>query len=213
MILINGILPMCQRLRVRQPQPRLRVRVPRVLPVLLVLQQQPVRQQLPVQLQHYKEEIMKILLNPKKGAPIKNIWYKDVQYFKKDDNNVFQPGMIMKFDDDIADFLLNLYRFLNEMSAREAKEYIARSKKKYRCDAKGCDFASDQAIALSGHKRKHDAEKSADELNLPMVAGQKQEEKPKASMAEKIESDNIQSGLTEGEGLRKEYVGPRVMHR
>lgn len=111
---------------------------------------------------------MKIIYNPKDGAPITQWVFKgerkDPHYpdgFELQDKKI--ANGLMQYTDEEAFEILETYQFLQEISAVEAKKIVERpSPAEFKCDFPNCDFSSTAKIGLEGHKRKHIAENLID---------------------------------------------------
>lgn len=144
---------------------------------------------------------MKILLNPDNGAEIKNVYLDSVKYFDAIKGETFKPGTLVKLDAEVADFVISLYGFLQELTKIEAKEYLDDKKNaKFICDECGVKFGVEKP--LLEHKETHVKEaKLDDELGIPVIKaglGVKDE-----LTQETIDSDLAKDGIT-GVGLEEE---------
>lgn len=155
---------------------------------------------------------MKIILNPKEGATIKDIWFEKVFYLDSKEHDLFEPGSIMKFDDPLAEYLLTTFGFLQEIQPGEVDNYMKQiGEKKFKCAVEGCEFGSDTHIAFIGHQRVHKKAKDSviKEMDIPVVAGKpiagKANNDPELDMQKSIDSDADRAGLT-GAGLQREYL-------
>lgn len=155
---------------------------------------------------------MKILHNPSTGAPIQDVWYKNVKYLDAERNETFRPGMILSFEDDnVADFIRELYEFVLEIDPVEAKKYLENQAKGLKCDK--CEFRTDTAIALSGHKRSHEPVEKIENLGIPMVKkNQGTIESSQKNIQDQIDREGQKDGL-EGEGLINESFKSNVVMR
>ena len=149
----------------------------------------------------------KILFNPDNGATISDVTYEGTRYFVE---RFWEPGSPYKFEDDAtADFFLNTFQFLEEITVDRAKGLLAAPELK--CSK--CKFTTRNQKTLTTHEKKHLAEAQLDELGIPVVR-QTQAQK----VAGEIVKDDLQQeieksennfrdgypGLEEGEGLRHE---------
>ncbi len=103
---------------------------------------------------------MKIIHNPKDGAPIKDFIFKgDLLETHFPDGYTTPQGVIanglMQYEDSIADILLETFGFLEEIDAASAQKIIERPQEEFKCDFPGCDFVSAKKIGLLGHQRGH----------------------------------------------------------
>ena len=149
---------------------------------------------------------MRIIFNPENGGVISNIWLDSVKYFPQ--GQELKPGDVVKVEDKLADFLMELYGFLQEMTKEEAVKYLeGRKAKKFKCDK--CGFATDTEIALLGHNRHHEKEARLDDaLGIPVIKGTGKVEEVDTQSA--IEAENKRNGLDVGEGLVKLNMTPKV---
>lgn len=148
---------------------------------------------------------MKILFNPENGAPIQDIWLNQVQYFVEKQNQVFKPGDIVKVDESVAEFILETYGFVKEISKEKAKEILEFQKNAiFKCDSEGCKRAFETAEQLRGHNMSHaKAAKLDDELGIPVIGGvaaQTAAEKGEFDSQKEIDQQASAAGLI-GEGL------------
>jgi hypothetical protein len=104
---------------------------------------------------------MKIVYNPKDGAPISSFISQGVMLethypdgYEKPDGTIAK-GMA-QYNDFVADEILETYTFLSELTPEKAKELLARpDDPRFKCDFPNCDFASTAKIAVAGHKKTH----------------------------------------------------------
>lgn len=147
----------------------------------------------------------KILHNPENGAEIKNISHEGTQYFTTKEGYEFKVGDIVKIEDEkAADFILETYGFLKEVTPEEAKNIKERKENNaFKCDK--CDFSTDLEKKLTGHKLHHAKEEKIDrELGIRVVTGKKKEtKKGEVDTQSQIEQEALRDGLI-GEGLTKE---------
>lgn len=146
----------------------------------------------------------KIILNPEDGAEIKNFVFQNEHYMDAKEGQSFLPGMVVRVNDDLADFMIETWGFLRELSPEEAKEYME-SKDDIKCER--CDFHTKFKIAFDSHKRKHEREANLDDLGIPVI-GPKTEVRTVESSEErraKYEAENRSQGL-EGPGLQDDQV-------
>lgn len=128
---------------------------------------------------------MKIIYNPQDGAPISNFIFNnvlvDTHYPDRYEmpNGKLANGLV-QYDDFTGEEILETYQFLKELSAEQAKEILERPEDpRYKCGFKDCDFATDTAVALSGHKKKHAKEIEAakdpvvDPSLIPVAGGKR----------------------------------------
>lgn len=128
---------------------------------------------------------MKIVYNPKDGAPIVDFiaegkrlkpHYPD-GYVQETVKGTVKANGLMQYPDSIADEILDRYGFLEELTVDQAKQILTRPPEpEFECDAPGCDFKTTHKVALAGHKKKHakDAEDTTpvvDELEIPVATG------------------------------------------
>ena len=153
---------------------------------------------------------MKILLNPDNGAEIKDLYLESVKYFDSSKNETFMPGTLVKLDDNVADFVVSIYDFVQEITKEAAVAHLEKTKNnKFKCDQ--CDFRTSAEIALMGHKRHHEKEaKLDDELGIPVIKGVKSDNQIFADTQAQIEAENAKDGLDVGEGLKVENRIPKV---
>lgn len=143
----------------------------------------------------------KILLNPDTGAPINDVVYNGTAYFSGRES--FRIGTLFKFEDDkTADFFMKTFEFLQELSTDDAKKFMSFTKLK--CST--CGFETRIKSELEQHAKEHAKDKELDELGIPVVKKQESErarfeESINTDIQKSIDSDAIQDGLTEGEGL------------
>ncbi len=142
---------------------------------------------------------MKILLNPKDGAIIKDFSYQWNKYFTTGEE--FTPGKIIKMEDDVADAVVSTFGFVQVVTENEAKKELDnKNKEEFRCEK--CDFKTTNKGALTGHERSHIDSETLD--SIPTV---KKKEVLKAddtkTTEEKWEQEDKAAGL-EGEGLVNE---------
>lgn len=152
---------------------------------------------------------MKIIKNPENGGVISNIWLDSVKYFPV--GQEFKPGDIVKVEDKLGTFLVELYRFLEELTKEQAVKYLESKKdKKFKCDK--CDFTADLEIALMGHVKKHEKEARLDDaLGIPVIKGEGKEiALEKTNTQDAIEAENKRNGLDVGEGLVELNMTPKV---
>jgi hypothetical protein len=106
---------------------------------------------------------MKIIYNPKDGAPIvgfifdgKQIasHYPDRYEYQTRDGRKISNGL-MQYSDIVAEEALERFGFLQEFSEQQAKDLLARPDKQYECEEKGCDFVTGTKVALIGHSKSH----------------------------------------------------------
>jgi hypothetical protein len=151
----------------------------------------------------------KIIFNPDTGAPISDVTFEKTRYFSE---KFWEPGSPYKFEDDkTAQFFLDTFQFLEEISIDKAKDML--NKPEIKC-AK-CEFATRNQKTLTTHEKKHVAEAQLDELGIPVVRQTNQQkiasEIIKDDLQQEIEKseDNFRdgySGLDQGEGLTHERV-------
>jgi len=144
----------------------------------------------------------KILFNPENGSEIKNFVFKNEHFMDAKEGQAFMPGMVVSVDDDLADFMVDTWGFLQVLTVDQAKEYLD-SKEAFQCDK--CEFHTKVRIGFEGHKRKHLNETKLDELGIPMITKRnKVEEKDAATIQELRRKDwdkqDRDAGL-EGPGL------------
>jgi hypothetical protein len=122
------------------------------------------------------------------------------------EGQAFVPGMVLKVDDPLADYMLETWGFLTEMSVDEAKKYLD-SKEEYKCEK--CEFKTKVRVALEGHKRKHLKESQIDDLGIPTLQMKKEIEKEhnlsEKDRQAKWDEQDKKLGLI-GEGLTEDHV-------
>lgn len=131
---------------------------------------------------------MKILYNPPTGAKIERFVFEGTLL------PPFLPGELMQYDDPTADELLTIYGFLMVKTPEAAKKIMEDKNKKYQCDI--CDFASDEEIALEGHKRSHVKKGELDQEaveGIPVAQGKR--------ILDSSEVKRVQAALERGEDL------------
>lgn len=152
---------------------------------------------------------MKILLNPKDGAVIKNVNIEGVVYFDEKEGKEWKVDSLLKIESDkVAYHLLSLYGFLLEHTPAEAKRYMEnKGKESFKCDFEGCNFETKTKIALLGHQRTHQIE-----IDLPVI-GEIAEKKVLSDeeTGKQIEKEAKSAGLI-GEGLVEEVRSPKIFH-
>lgn len=151
----------------------------------------------------------KIILNPDLGASISNVTYEGVAYFA--DKN-FEPGSVFKFEDErTADFFLDTFRFLTEISVEEAKKILGTPALK--CEQ--CDYTTRNKGSLTAHLKKHAAEAELDEIGIPVVRQTNKQRDVATTINNDVQKEIDEEGkqfrdgypgLTEGEGLTTEQV-------
>jgi|SRR3990167_5699730 len=120
---------------------------------------------------------MKVVYNPKDGAPIKNFIHEKIKldphypdgYEYRDNNGKAQisNGLMQYLDDQAREILLN-YQFLEELSSEKVKSILDRpAVAPIKCDFPGCTFSTHTKVALFGHKRTH--AKELGQANQPVV--------------------------------------------
>ena len=146
---------------------------------------------------------MKILFNPINGAPISDLWIKDIYYLDSKKQEVFKPGQVLRFDDDAGEVLLELYGFLEELSIEEARLRLDSLKKnpikEFACDFEGCDFSTDTKVAVFGHKRTHKIVKTEDDLGIPEMKGTEKETVRTEAYMDRFTQEDKRSGLDKGQ--------------
>lgn len=125
---------------------------------------------------------MKILYNPPvpNGAPIGR-GYNDF-IFNGSIIDSLLPGEIKQYEDAEADEILDVFTFIQEVTAEQAQKLMEKPREKeLKCDQ--CDFSTDTKIALISHKKKHEKEaKIAEETaGIPKASSEKLEEAPDGS--------------------------------
>lgn len=143
---------------------------------------------------------MKILLNPSEGAPVSDVQVAGQILFK---DKPFETESVVKIEDDkVADTILSLFEFLQEVSAETAKNFIEKKKAaKFKCDK--CDYASDDEKKLQGHSLHHAKEAKIDaELGIPVIGISAREElspDEKAKKADEFEKQDLaRAGISGG---------------
>lgn len=143
---------------------------------------------------------MIILYNPEDGADIKDVWFQGTKYFNSENGEAFKPGMVLQLDDVVADFMHNTFGFLQEIDFAEAKKYMERVGKDYPCEE--CKFVTRSESAFVAHKQKHEIDKRASELGIPVIKrGVSGIQTPKKDSQENIDQEATAAGLDQGEGL------------
>lgn len=116
---------------------------------------------------------MKIIYNPKDGAPIRSFVFEKQEISPHyPDGFELEGGKLAKglvqYNDRIANALLETYGFLEEVSPEKAKEILNKPpEEQYECDFPGCEFKTATKIALAGHKRSHAKDEA--KLNEPVI--------------------------------------------
>lgn len=161
---------------------------------------------------------MKVIYNPKDGAPITQFIYKGLQLDSHfPDGFAFEDGTFSKglkqYEDDVAKELIETYAFLEEKSPEEAQKMMEEPEdKEFKCDFPNCGFSSKAAIGLAGHKRSHknDLQKPAVDPSLIPVAGGRRLLTPEEQKAENNKGSDIENGPDKdgvnwyGEGVKAE---------
>lgn len=157
---------------------------------------------------------MKIIYNPKDGAPVRGFVYKGIEIdphypdgYHYQDNSV--ANGLMQYEDEIAESLLETFEFLQVISQEEAQKILERPKNpEIKCDEPGCDFTTMHKVALAGHKKKHDSEKAViqgvpvvDPKLIPVAGGKKIQ-----SLAEKKKMMDNRVGTDIPNGTDKDGV-------
>lgn len=139
-----------------------------------------------------------IILNPENGTEIKKVYKDSVLYFEEG----FKPDSIVKVDDEVGRFVLDLYGFLRELTKEGAIQYLNDKKNlKFKCPDCGIRFGAEKAFLE--HKETHVLEqKLDDELGIPVIIGKGVKEE-KEDTQKNIDSDLEKDGIT-GEGIRYE---------
>ncbi len=150
----------------------------------------------------------KLLHNPEKGSEIKNFVFKNEHYMDAKEGQAFAPGMVVNIEsDELAEFMLSTWGFLEEISYDKAKKYLE-SKEEFPCDK--CEFKTKYRIAFEGHKKKHFSEAQVDELGIPKITkSQVEKEIDDKELSNKRlkawDAQDNQAGLI-GEGLTEDHV-------
>lgn len=137
-----------------------------------------------------------IILNPESGAPIKNVQVLGQILFK---DKPFEVDSLRKIEKDaIANDLLKLFGFLIVLTVDEAKTYVDnKAKRKFKCEK--CSFATEEAIALAGHSKKHEKEEKIDkELGIEVIAEQE---------VEQVSNEELEKRRAEAEKRHLENMG------
>lgn len=117
----------------------------------------------------------KIILNPEKGAPIRNVQIQGQILFK---DTPFEIDTMIKVENDkSADDLLRLYGFLEVLKDKqEVKAYMSSKKARaFKCEQ--CPSAFSEKVALEDHKKKHLSDGKMDnELGIEVIADIPKEE-------------------------------------
>lgn len=120
---------------------------------------------------------MKIVYNPKDGAPITAFIFegKRIRPHFPDGyayNTPTGPGKsngLLQYTDSVAQEALERYGFLRELTLDEAKAIIDRpADPEFKCEQPDCDFATTHKVALIGHSKSH-AKGSQSEIIKPLV--------------------------------------------
>jgi hypothetical protein len=154
---------------------------------------------------------MKIILNPKtfqndslkqvvNNASIKDVWFNNQKYFEEP----LVPGKMVKVDDELGEFLVGLYGFLEILTSDEAKDYLTK-KPTFLCKECGVEFGIEKPYLE--HLESHEKEKLDDGLGIPVITSTSKEE-VKVDTQKLIEQDNLKDGLDIGEGLVDESFRP-----
>lgn len=148
----------------------------------------------------------KILFNPENGAEIKNFVFKNEHFMDAKEGQSFVTGMVVNVDDELAEFMLDTWGFLQELSVDEAKEYLD-GKEAYKCEK--CEFTTKVRIGFEGHKRKHLKDAQIDGLGILTVTRKNDSaNNPNAtqeSRQKKWDEEDKERGLI-GEGLTEDHV-------
>lgn len=115
---------------------------------------------------------MKIVYNPKDGAPISRFIFKGVML------DLHPVGELKQYDDLTADALIENYEFLEIVTPDQAKDILSKPKPaQYKCQY--CEKEFTEKIALTGHMRSHkdeirkDGDPQVDESLIPVANGKK----------------------------------------
>lgn len=130
---------------------------------------------------------MRIVYNPKDGAPISNFIFdgKRLQphfpdgFEAQTSKGPIKSNGLMQYTDTIAEEILERYGFLQELSLTDAEAIVNRpAEPEFKCDFPGCDFATTLKVALSGHSKKHakeaaeDVKPAFDPAKIPVASGE-----------------------------------------
>lgn len=122
---------------------------------------------------------MKIVYNPKDGAPITSFIYNgtliDPHYPDGFETKDGVSNGLFQYEDDVADAILETYLFLETKTPTEAESIANRPQKsEYTCEYPGCEFSTNTKVALIGHKRKHgSSDPVLPESIIPVAKGKK----------------------------------------
>jgi hypothetical protein len=122
---------------------------------------------------------MKIVYNPKDGAPITAFIHNgvliDPHYPDGFENKEGISNGLVQYQDDVAEGILETYLFLKPLTNSEAQAIIARPEKdQYNCEFPECDFSTNTKVALIGHSRKHaNTDPEVPESVIPVAKGKK----------------------------------------
>lgn len=155
---------------------------------------------------------MKFILNPVNGAPIRDVVdFHGRPWFVSKNNEVFEPGQILQFEDDIASFLKQTFGFLEEIEETNLPKVVeAIADKQFVCEEEGCVFATNTKVAFIGHQRSHKQTKemSVRGTDIPVATPSTKDEyekKTEVDRQKQIDSEGAKDGLY-GEGLVEERI-------
>lgn len=150
---------------------------------------------------------MKLLFNPRDGAPIRDVWYKFSKYFAEP----FVPGKVVQVDNGLADFVLETFGFVQEVTASEAKRIMALGAEVFKCEKCGKEVST--KLALAGHSRTHESEEGLEGIQtIKIVTVETVGEEKKHDPFAAGEAEDKAAGL-EGEGLVNEAPKRAVIMR
>lgn len=162
---------------------------------------------------------MVIVYNPKKGAPIKGFicekesWAPHYPDGYETPDGKISNGLI-QYSDSVAKEILDRYAFLEQITPAAAAELIARPKAEFSCDFPNCEFKTHTKVALSGHNRKHAADRKIlenpifDESAIPIAASKRvlslAEQKKKTDNKDILSGPDADGVEWYGEGVKVE---------
>jgi hypothetical protein len=143
---------------------------------------------------------MKIIYNPKDGAPISQFIYNGIQLETHYPDGALMPdGKIarglVQYEDEVAETLTETYLFLQDISVEQAKEILDRpDEPKWECDFPDCGYKTTAKVALIQHSKKHEKDRAIARTPLtdliPVASG-----KRVLSLAEKKKMQDNTVGL------------------
>lgn len=138
---------------------------------------------------------MKILLNPKIGAIIKEVQIQGQVYFPEG----WEVDTIKKFEDDsVAGDFQELYGFLVEFTLEDAERHLEdKNKKTFTCDK--CDYVTVSEESLKKHTDKHLKDEELEKtLGLETVKTTKKLKETEKDLQKSIDEQGKKEGLTGG---------------